>query len=152
MDSGEVNMTTLRRIKPGDVIGVSLGKERIIIGLVLHVSTRFRGCMMVGFYDQIFNSIEAVDIRSLKGSFIDTPNYTHTYPVKKGPWIWIGHNPELLISVQVPELIVGYNLYYKDECVRKLEESDFKKYSVLSAAGQQYVENMLQKHFAGRSV
>ena len=100
--------------------------------------------MLVGFYKQAFKSLEAIDIQRIGGEFIETPNYTHTSPVKEGRWTIIGSRPDLLAATTIPELRASYDIFYKDTAVRHVSLDEFRNYPELRVAGAAFVENRLR--------
>lgn len=136
------------RVKPGDIIAVPLEPELIAVGIILHISKVFNNGIMVGFYDCSLNSLEDIKLEELGGKFIFPPNYTTKQLVTLGPWKWIGHSEELLNSAEIPELIAGYTVYYKDEIVRDMvPREEIKRYASLTGEGGGFVENKLRKYF-----
>ena len=100
---------------------------------------------MMGFYRQSFDSIQDVNLATLHGDFLDTPNYTSRLLITRGPWVKIGNSQELLASAKIPELRIVNILYYKDERRRRVALEELDKYLELSAYGGQFFENRLQR-------
>lgn len=137
-----------KTVKPGDIIAVPLEGLGVAVGLALHVSKHFKNGMMIGFYDQLFDSINQVDIANLGGDFIEVPNYTGVQIIRKGDWKIVGHSPELLATAEIPVLRVVNAIYYKDEIVQQLLPWDEAiKYTPLRGQGKLYVEEKLWSHF-----
>jgi hypothetical protein len=139
-----------KRVNPGDIIAVDLGDKMVAAGIVIFLSKWLHNGMLVGFYDQLFKTIDEVDIAQLGGPFIRTPNYTGKQLISTGQWHVIGNSPELLSVAEVPELRVAYDLMFKDDFVRKLAPEELQNYVGLSGQGGGYVENWLRKHFNSR--
>lgn len=137
-------------VKPGDIVGVPLGERMVAVGIALHVSTRVENGMMIGFYDQLFESMEDIDIKALGGEFIETPNYTGVQLITSGQWKVVANSPELLAAASIPKLRVVYTLYYKDEVVRRLSPDELKEYVELVGQGGGFMEDKLRRHFAGK--
>jgi hypothetical protein len=51
------------RVKPreGDLLWVPLAEDKGAVGLVLHVSRRYRGYLLIGFFGVVFSRPEVVD-------------------------------------------------------------------------------------------
>lgn len=137
------------KVIPGDIIAVPLREGMVAVGIVLHVSTLFRGAVMIGFYKQVFPSIEDIDLTKLKGDFIDTPNYTGKKLITSGRWKIVGNSPDLLRVAEVPYLRVASSLYYKDEEVRRLSPSEWGAYTELLGQGGIALEEKLYRYFIG---
>ena len=140
------------KINSGDIIIVPLSEGLIAVGIILHISEKFRGSMLVGYYNQAFESVADINITSLENEFIDTPNYTNIGLVTEGPWEIIGNSPKLLATAIIPELRVAYHIYYKDDIVKKVNLNEFRQYSVLEGQGQMFIENKLRRYFAKKSI
>jgi hypothetical protein len=136
-------------VEPGDIVGVPLRDGLVAVGIVLHVSTIFRNAIMIGFYGQSFKSMQSIDIASLGGRFIETPNYTSKQLITNGPWQVVANSPHLLEEAEIPELRAAYTLHYKDEMIRQLSPDELGEYTELAGQGRLSVENMLLKHLAG---
>ena len=135
-------------VRPGDIIGVRLEEGKVAVGIVLHVSGLFKDAIMIGFYDRLFDSIEDIDVESLGGGFIETPNYTGRQLVTSGRWKIVGNSPTMLAAAHVPELRVVYTLYCKDQVIRQLALDEFKEYAELAGQGGLFIEDKLRRHFA----
>lgn len=147
-------MATHIRVKPGDLIAIPLEENMVAVGIILHVSKRFKDAIMVGYYDQLFNSVEDISAEKITQPFVDTPNYTGRKLVTKGPWQLVGHSEKLLAEAEIPELAVVHHIYYKDEIVKHYpaqEAEAVRKYPVLEGQGGKFVENKLRKHFMKES-
>jgi len=138
------------KVKPGDIVGIPLEEKRVAVGMVLHVSTLFKNAIMIGFYNQLFESMEDIDIEALGGEFIETPNYTGKQLITSGRWEVVGNNPKLLAEAAIPQLRVVNTLHYKDQVIRQLSPDEFKEYVEFRGQGGIFVENKLRKHFAGK--
>ena len=141
-------MRMRKAVKPGDIVAVPLDEAMVAVGIVLHVSSRFKNSMMIGFYDYVFESIEEVD--RLGGDFIDTPNYTGVQLISKDRWQVIGHSLDLLAEATIPKLRVVTHVYYKDEVVHHFgshEEEEARKYPLLKGQGGIFIENKLREYF-----
>ncbi len=135
------------RVKAGDIFCVPITDQHYVPGVVLHVSRYFKGCMLAAYFNKILPSSKDVDLQSMPGEVIGTPNYTHVYPVAKGSWITVGNNRGFLAAIPIPELVVVYDVFYKDRYVRKLSLAEISKYPVLTVAGQGAVERDLRRYF-----
>lgn len=134
-------------VEPGDIVAVPLGDKMVAAGIVLHISTVFRGSMMIGFYNKLFTSVEEIDVKTIGGNFIETPNYTGKQLITKGRWKVIGNSQELLEAASIPQLRVVNTLYYKDEIVKQIRISEFKKYVQVAGQGGFFIEDKLRKYF-----
>jgi hypothetical protein len=137
-----------RRLNPGDVICVPIADDKVVVGIVLHISNLFRNAVLVGFYKQLFPSCDAVDINLLGGDFIWIPNYTGKKELTDGTWQVIGNSPKLLHVATIPHLVVVSDVYFKDEVIRHLNPDEANKYPILSVAGGGAIEARLKRHFA----
>ena len=146
---GRVGAVLTKRVKvvEGDLIAIPLNENVVAVGIILHVSKRIRNGIIVGYYNLIFSSVEAISIDEIGGEFVDTPNYTGKQLVTKGPWQLVGHSDELLASATIPELAVVTTIYYKDEIVHHFTNDEHKAYLTLAVEGGGFVENKLRKHF-----
>lgn len=140
-----------RQVKAGDVFCVPLSEDTVAVGIVLHVSKVFKNAIMVGFYDQLFKSVEDVHVAALSSDFIDTPNYTGKLLITEGRWQVVTNSPELLARAKIPELVVVNTVYYKDRIVQQLSSlEESRRYPTLTGQGGIFVENKLRKHFESR--
>lgn len=138
------------KVRAGDLFCVIPDEGLAVVGIVLHVSKLIKNGILVGFYDQCFESVEDIDIEALRGEFITTPNYTGKQLIAEGRWRIVGHSPALLASARIPELRIVNTVYFKDEVVRQLTSArKFSKYTELSGQGGIFVENILREHFQG---
>jgi hypothetical protein len=103
--------------------------------------------MMIGFYDQVFRSLEDVNLDVVGGESIDIPNYTGVQLVTSGRWKIIGNSPELLAAASIPELRVVGSLYYKDTYIRQLSYEELTRYPQYRGQGGLFIENWLREHF-----
>ena len=140
-------MASRERIKAGDLLAINISEEMVVAGIVLHVSKRFYKGMIIGFYNRLFTSRGNINIDTLKGEFVDTPNYIPVDLVLDGVWKKIGNSPQLLAEAAIPELRVAFDIYYKDTIVRKVDFDEFKNYTELKMMGQPIIENKLREHF-----
>jgi hypothetical protein len=136
------------RIEAGDIIAVPFAKGKVAVGLVLHHSREFFSrCLLVGFCDQVFDSIETIEPENIGGPFIATPQYLHQWSIRKGIWPRIGHREDLLSMVKLPILRVSYDLYQGDTHVGRVGPDELRDYPELGVQGDGYVEGVLQHHF-----
>ncbi len=138
------------RVRAGDLFCINIAPQAWSVGLVLHKSTYFRKCVMVGFFDMLAPSPDHILIKTLPESFIAPPNYTGLEAITSGVWPRIGHSEKLLKVAVIPELLVAYTLYYKDTPVRQVSLEEIKHYPTLSVAGVGAVVKQLQRYFADR--
>ncbi len=138
------------RVRAGDLFYATIAPHAYCAGLVLHKSTYFRKCIMVGFFDLLASSPEHISIKTLPASFIAPPNYTALEAISSGLWPRVGHSERLLKAIIIPELLVVSTLYYKDIPVRQVSDEESKHYPVLSVAGVGAVVKQLQHYFADR--
>jgi hypothetical protein len=146
----EVSKPTRRqnKVQPGDLFAIQLPDKQFVIGIVLHVSKRFKNGILVGLYDQTFNSISNFKPADIASGFYDVPNYTGKDLICDDIWPRIGHDEQLLSVAQVPYLAVTGSLYYKDDVVKQLKTiEEYKKHTTLSGQGRYFIENKLAKHF-----
>jgi len=134
-------------IREGDIVGIPLGEGMVAAGIVLHVSTRIKNGILMGFYDQLFDSIETINVEALGKKFIATPNYTGKQLLTSRHWKVVGHSPRLLKEANIPELRAAYTLYRKDEVVRQLVSNELKDYPELRVEGAGMIEDKLREHF-----
>ena len=137
-----------QRLSPGDIVCVPIADDKVVVGIVLHISQLFRNAVMIGFYKPLFNSIDAVNIDMLDGDFIWTPNYTGKREITDGNWRVIGNSLKLLGMADIPRLVVVNDLYFKDELVQHLHPEEVSKYPILLVAGGGAIEVRLRRHFA----
>lgn len=136
------------KVKPGDIIAIALRSDMIAIGIVMHISKRYRNGMLVGYFDRCFSSLEEIDIDALNPHFVFTPNYTSKRIVELGEWPIIGHSDVLLSKSPLPTLVSVTTLFLKDEIIGQLSSiEEAKAYEVLAGQGKVFVENRLRKHF-----
>jgi hypothetical protein len=102
---------------------------------------------MVGFYKQIFESIDQVDIERISGDFIWAPNYVGKRQITDDDWKVIGNSSKLFNAANIPHLVVVNDLYFKDEIVQRLSRNEIDKYPVLSVAGGGAIESRLRRYF-----
>lgn len=141
-------MATRKRIKPGDLFSIPLGKDAVAVAIVLHVSKRFRNGMLVGVYDKVFDSLNTINLDLLPKQFVSTPNYTSTRSITEGHWTIIAHRPELLEGLTIPKLRAAGTVYYKDEIVEQLASvQDLHRYPELLGQGEGALELKLSSHF-----
>ena len=138
------------RIRAGDLFCIHLADHAWSVGLVLHKSTSFRKCVMVGFFDVLAPSPDQVSISTLSESFIAPPNYTSLEALTSELWPRIGHSEKHLKAAVIPELVASYTLYYKDTPVRQVSREELTHYPILSVAGVGAVVKQLQRYFANR--
>ncbi|HEX6290919.1 MAG TPA: Imm26 family immunity protein [Herpetosiphonaceae bacterium] len=143
-------MTTKHQVKEGDIIAIPFDDQRVAAALILHVSKVFRNAILIGIYEQVFPSIDAIDLQTLGGPFIGVPNYTGKQMVRDGDWPVIGNSAALFAAATIPELRVVDTVYYKDTPVRLLSAEEEARYPVHTVAGKGYVEQTLQQHFGKR--
>jgi hypothetical protein len=137
-------------IEPGNIVSIPLDEGMVAVGIVLHVSARIKNGVMIGFYDQLFESVEDIDLKALGSEFIEIPNYTSKQLITSGRWKIIGNSPESLAAANISELRAAYTLYYKDEVVRQLSPAELGDYVEIAGQGGSFIEAKLRKHFAGR--
>jgi hypothetical protein len=136
------------KTKPGDIIAIVLRSDMIAVGIVLHISKRYRHGILVGYFDRCFSSMEEIDVNTLIPQFAFTPNYTSKRIVELGEWPIIGHSDVLLSKSSVPILVSVTTLFLKDEIVGQLSSvEETKAYEVLAGQGKEFVENRLRSHF-----
>jgi len=135
------------RVKLGDVVAIPLEESMVAVGIVLHISTVFRGSIMIGFYNESFASIDEIDIGAVGGDFIETPNYTGKQVITSGRWKVVGNNQALLSAANIPQLRVANTLYFKNEIIRQLHTSEFQEYVEVAGQGAFFIEDKLLKHF-----
>jgi hypothetical protein len=135
------------RVAEGDIFYVEIGIHIYVQGIVLHVSKYFRKCMMVAFFDKIYQSAQEATESRTKIELIDTPNYVHVASLSSGHWTKAGSNKEMLSLISIPELAVSYSLYYKDTIIRQLQMEELSLYPSFSVSGTLAIENRLRRHF-----
>lgn len=136
------------KVKPGDIIAIVLRSDMIAVGIVLHISKRYRNGMLVGYFDRCFSSMEEIDVDVLIPQFVFTPNYTSKRIVELDEWLVIGHSDALLSKSPVPILVSVTTLFLKDEIVGQLSSvEEAKAYEVLAGQGKAFVEDRLRRHF-----
>lgn len=98
-----------QQLHAGDVIAFDYTRDKIAIGLVLHTPKWHERAILVGFYDQSFNSLEEINLADLEGNFILPPVYTLDYVNivihKMTPWVLVGHQPALLDKIDLAQMI-----------------------------------------------
>src|SRR5438128_4633549 len=108
-------------------MGVALGDGQVGAGLVLHVSKRIRDGIIVGYFDRLFPSAEAIDIEDLDIPFPHLPQYTAAQIVREGDWPVVGRRPDLTGPGRVPLLRVVAHLYRGDELIGRVAGADLAK-------------------------
>jgi hypothetical protein len=141
-------MAGKKSVKPGVLFAIPLADDAIAVGIVLHVSKTFKNGMIVGVYDRLFDTFDAINLDRLPEQFIMTPNYTSIEMIKKEHWPLIAYCPERLENVVIPRLRSVGSVYYKDEIVERLTSvEDFSRYPTLIGQGKVALEERVRKHF-----
>ncbi|HMA36460.1 MAG TPA: DUF4259 domain-containing protein [Chloroflexia bacterium] len=138
-------------VRDGDLIAVPLDERQVMVALVLHVTVPQRlepQEMLLGFYNTVFPSRDAVDVSILSKGFIDIPNYSLAAAITNGRWTIVAHSAQLLAESQIPELADRGVLYYKDKIVRHLSAEEQTHYPQRTILPDRYLEQILKKRFA----
>ncbi len=139
----------MKHTKPtvGDIVAIPLNQLGYGVGIILHLSSYFKNGMILGLFDQLYQSIEEIDVQRINTSLIDTPNYTSTQIVKKGIWPVVGNNADLASSIGIPLLRVVNTLFQGDEILRQITVEEEQVYTTVLGQGYLSVEEKLRKHF-----
>lgn len=142
------NQNSQVKVVPGDLFTIPLQTNLYAVGIVLHVSKVFKDGIMVGLYEQSFQSIVNFKPEHINSEFIDVPNYTSKKLIHNDIWPKIGHNQQLLLGAEIPYLAASFSLYFKDELIKQLTSiEEYKQYTELESAGRYFIENKLADHF-----
>ena len=136
-----------QRLNSGDIVAVPITSNAVAVGIILHVSKYFKGAVMLGFYKQLFTSIEDVNIADISGDFIWTPSYTGRREITDGTWKVVANSPQLLAIADIPLLRAAYDLFFKDQILRKLSGDELDNYPTLSVDGGGFLEDRLRRYF-----
>lgn len=130
----------------GDVFAFDYLPDKIVAGIILHTPPKQEHTILVGFYEQTFDSFEAINLAELGDNFILSPVYTLDYVNivfhKMTPWRFINHEPNLLKKLDITQLIeatpldlfadklmVELNIYlafqYKEGKIRPYEQVEW---------------------------
>ena len=143
------------KVKPreGDVFSIEIDVSCFVFGVILHLSKEIKDGMLIAIFDKPFNSQDGiVDLQPDAFPLLDVPNYTSKKAFIAENWQILSSRPDISEAIEIPQLIAGNTLYFKDEIVKDpIEPHERKRYRSLSGQGRLFIENKLRKHFLEQS-
>ncbi len=134
------------QLHEGDVFVIPLENYGYGAGIILHLSGYFKGAMMIGIFDMFKQHIEDIPVDTLS-TFLEPPNYTSRQIITKGGCIIIGKRNDLIHDGNIPLLLAGNDIHFKDKIIDKnLLDGNTPIYDLLGM-GLGAIQIRIARHF-----